>query len=45
MAETIVLKKQTQSPKKKLSKDAQEEIAEFMESFEDIKHGRIRRVA
>jgi len=31
--------------KKRLSPEAQEELDEFMESFEDIKHGRVKRVA
>jgi hypothetical protein len=30
--------------KKKLSPEAQEQLDEFMESLEDIKHGRVRRV-
>lgn len=30
--------------KKKLSPEAQEQFDEFMESLEDIKHGRVRRV-
>jgi len=30
--------------KKKLSPEAQAEVDEFMESLEDIKHGRVRRV-
>ncbi len=30
--------------KKKLSPEAQEELDEFMESLEDVRQGRIRRV-
>ena len=39
MEQKLVLEK-----KKKLSAEAEEQLKEFMESFEDIKHGRVRRV-
>jgi len=46
MAEAItVMRKELHSQKKRLSKEDQEFIEGFIKSLDDIKKGRIRRVA